>query len=159
MRNIQALMHWGKSMRARQGQQNAWHLHTLARAASICLLPQVFWSQYTIIMSGTRKPRAMQWMFEVDLVLLQAEQDPLSAGEELAVVSQRLDSEAIWGEALLRVAEGLTSGRRWLWDEAARKVAMLLAAPAAFQGEHFLQVTAHLFKSWICMDAPRIILY
>ena len=92
-------------------------------------------------------------------MLLQAEQDPLSASKELAVVSQRLDSEAIWGEALLRVAEGLTSGRRWLWDEAARKVAMLLAAPAAFQGEHFLQVTAHPLKSLIRMDASRMVSY
>ena len=40
----------------------------------------------------------------------------------------------------MQVAEALSAGRRWLWDEAARKVAILLAAPAAFQGEHFLQV-------------------
>ena len=45
----------------------------------------------------------------------------------------------MWGEALERVAEGLAAGRRWLWDEAARRVGILLAAPAAFEGEHFLQ--------------------
>lgn len=39
----------------------------------------------------------------------------------------------------MQVEEGLKAGRRWLWDEASRKVGMLLAAPAAFQGEHFLQ--------------------
>ena len=39
----------------------------------------------------------------------------------------------------MRVEEGLAAGRRWLWDEASRRLAVLLAAPAAFQGEHFLQ--------------------
>ena len=51
--------------------------------------------------------------------------------------------QAVWSEALERVAEGLSAGRRWLWDEAARKVGILLAAPAAFEGEHFLQ-------AWLC---------
>lgn len=41
----------------------------------------------------------------------------------------------------MQVEEGLNAGRRWLWDEASRKVGMLLAAPAAFQGEHFLQAS------------------
>ena len=44
------------------------------------------------------------------------------------------------GEALLKVQEGLINGRKWLWDEAARKLGMLLSSPAAFEGEHFLQV-------------------
>jgi len=48
-------------------------------------------------------------------------------------------AQAAWGAALESVAEGLAAGRRWLWDEAARKVSILLAAPAAFEGEHFLQ--------------------
>ena len=47
--------------------------------------------------------------------------------------------QVLWGEALMQVEEGLKAGRRWFWDEASRKVGMLLAAPAAFQGEHFLQ--------------------
>ncbi len=48
--------------------------------------------------------------------------------------------QVLWGDALLRVEEGLSAGRRWLWDEASRKVGALIAAPSAFQGEHFLQV-------------------
>ena len=48
--------------------------------------------------------------------------------------------QALWGDALLRVEEGLNAGRRWLWDEASRKAGTLIAAPSAFQGEHFLQV-------------------
>lgn len=48
--------------------------------------------------------------------------------------------QALWGEALMRVEEGLMAGRRWLWDEASRRVGVLLAAPSAFQGEQFLQV-------------------
>lgn len=48
--------------------------------------------------------------------------------------------QVLWGDALLRVEEGLSAGRRWLWDEASRKVGTLIAAPSAFQGEHFLQV-------------------
>ena len=48
--------------------------------------------------------------------------------------------QVLWGDALLRVEEGLNAGRRWLWDEASRKVGTLIAAPSAFQGEHFLQV-------------------
>jgi len=51
--------------------------------------------------------------------------------------------QALWGDALLRVEEGLNAGRRWLWDEASRKVGTLIAAPSAFQGEHFLQVLSH----------------
>ncbi len=48
--------------------------------------------------------------------------------------------QVLWGDALLRVEEGLNAGKRWLWDEASRKVGTLIAAPSAFQGEHFLQV-------------------
>ena len=51
-------------------------------------------------------------------------------------------AQALWGDALMRVEEGLAAGRRWLWDEASRRVGVLLAAPSAFQGEHFLQVRA-----------------
>ena len=42
-------------------------------------------------------------------------------------------------EAMLKVQEGLVNGRKWLWDEAARKLGTLLSSPAAFEGEHFLQ--------------------
>lgn len=51
----------------------------------------------------------------------------------------------MWGQALFHVSEGLSAGRRWLWDEASRKISVLLASPAAFAGEHFLQVRHHLF--------------
>ena len=71
----------------------------------------------------------------------QAERDPLSESQEPSTLGERLESQAAWGEALMSVSEGLTSGKRWIWDEAARKVATLLSSPAAFQGEHFLQVT------------------
>lgn len=46
----------------------------------------------------------------------------------------------VLAEALLKVQEGLVNGRKWLWDEAARKLGTLLLSPAAFEGEHFLQV-------------------
>ncbi|BDA40427.1 Syndetin [Coccomyxa sp. Obi] len=59
---------------------------------------------------------------------------------ELEALAEKEREEVLWGEALMQVEEGLNAGRRWLWDEASRKVGMLLAAPAAFQGENFLQV-------------------
>lgn len=51
-------------------------------------------------------------------------------------------------EALLKVQEGLVNGRKWLWDEAARKLGTLLSSPAAFEGEHFLQVRP--VSCWHC---------
>ena len=47
-------------------------------------------------------------------------------------------------EALLKVQEGLTNGRKWLWHEAARKLGTLLSSPAAFEGQHFLQASTCL---------------
>lgn len=38
------------------------------------------------------------------------------------------------------VHTGLLSGRRLIWEEAARRIGVLLSSPAAFEGEHFLQV-------------------
>ena len=58
------------------------------------------------------------------------------------------------GEALLKVQEGLINGRKWLWDEAARKLGTLLSSPAAFEGEHFLQVNmgqTSLLLWWGCL--------
>ena len=60
--------------------------------------------------------------------------------EQLAGLEERRGEEEVWGQALFHVSEGLTAGRRWLWDEASRKISVLLASPAAFAGEHFLQV-------------------
>ena len=78
------------------------------------------------------------------LIVKQAERDALSDSQERADFAQQLGNGVLWSEALVSVAESMSSGRRWLWDEAARKVATLLAAPAAFQGEHFLQVNPYL---------------
>ena len=48
--------------------------------------------------------------------------------------------EMEWGD-LLRVSQrGLWASRRFLWDEAARNIAALLACPSAWDGDHFLQV-------------------
>ncbi len=38
------------------------------------------------------------------------------------------------------MAGALADARRLLWDEAARKLSMLLSSQSGFQGEHFLQV-------------------
>lgn len=46
----------------------------------------------------------------------------------------------VWGEVLQAVGGGLQAARSFLWDGAARKLTTLLASPAAFEGEHFLQV-------------------
>lgn len=40
------------------------------------------------------------------------------------------------------VHAGLLGGRRLIWEEAARRIGLLLSTPAAFEGEHFLQVRA-----------------
>ena len=49
--------------------------------------------------------------------------------------------EMEWGD-LLRVSQrGLWASRRFLWDEAARNIAALLACPSAWDGDDFLQVT------------------
>ena len=36
----------------------------------------------------------------------------------------------------------LTAGRRVLWDDVSRRVAVLVTAPAAFEAEHFTQVSS-----------------
>ena len=74
---------------------------------------------------------------------MQAERDPLSDSQEQADMAQ--ETQAMWSEALVSVSESMSNGRCSIWDEAARKVATLLAAPAAFQGEHFLQVSRQIF--------------
>lgn len=55
-------------------------------------------------------------------------------------VELREAAEREWGDALVAVANGLRGGRLLLWDEVARRVGALLASPAAWEGEHFLQV-------------------
>lgn len=65
-----------------------------------------------------------------------------SMAEELRMLEEQEQQGMAIGEALLKVQEGLVNGRKWLWDEAARKLGTLLSSPAAFEGEHFLQVNA-----------------
>ena len=60
--------------------------------------------------------------------------------EALQVLEQQEHAAMMQAEALLKVQEGLVNGCKWLWDEAARKLGTLLSSPAAFEGEHFLQV-------------------
>ena len=43
-------------------------------------------------------------------------------------------------DALQEVLHSLREGRRGFWNEAAQKLVILLSAPGASQGEHFLQV-------------------
>lgn len=58
-----------------------------------------------------------------------------------------------WGD-LLRVSQrGLWASRHFLWDEAARNIAALLACPSAWDGDHFLQVTPPLAPCDQC-DQP-----
>jgi hypothetical protein len=59
---------------------------------------------------------------------------------ELEEVEARTSDEAEWGLVLQAVHAGLLAGRRVIWEEAARRVGVLLSSPAAFEGEHFLQV-------------------
>lgn len=59
---------------------------------------------------------------------------------ELEEVEARASDEAEWGQVLAAVHGGLLSGRQLIWEEVARRVGVLLSSPAAFEGEHFLQV-------------------
>lgn len=78
--------------------------------------------------------------------------------EELRLLEEQEQQGMALGEALLKVQEGLVNGRKWLWDEAARKLGTLLSSPAAFEGEHFLQVEAALCLNYISklMHATQI---
>ncbi|KAK9817254.1 hypothetical protein WJX72_011915 [[Myrmecia] bisecta] len=64
-----------------------------------------------------------------------------TAVEHLQEIELLEQEEVEWGEVLKIVQNGLVNGRRFLWDEAARKIGILLSSPAAFEGEHFLQVS------------------
>ncbi|KAI7841037.1 hypothetical protein COHA_005265 [Chlorella ohadii] len=59
---------------------------------------------------------------------------------ELEEVEARASDESEWGAVLQAVHAGLLGGRRLIWEEAARRIGLLLSTPAAFEGEHFLQV-------------------
>ena len=67
----------------------------------------------------------------------------LGPAQQLQRLQQEEKKNLETAEALLKVQEGLTNGRKWLWDEAARKLGTLLSSSAAFEGQHFLQVSKH----------------
>ncbi len=71
----------------------------------------------------------------------------VGTAEELRVLEEREREGMQLAEALLKVQEGLVNGRKWVWDEAARKLGTVLSSPAAFEGEHFLQVREHVHCS------------
>lgn len=49
-------------------------------------------------------------------------------------------AEAGWAATVGGLAAQLEGGRSRLWQDVAQRIAVLLAAPAAFNGEHFVQV-------------------
>lgn len=51
--------------------------------------------------------------------------------------------EVEWGDVLRVTQRAMWASRRFLWEEAARNVGSLLACPAAWDGDHFLQVSTH----------------
>lgn len=59
---------------------------------------------------------------------------------EMKEVETKASDEEEWGEVLRVVHAGLLAGRQLIWEEAARRIGILLNSPAAFEGEHFLQV-------------------
>ncbi|KAK9832750.1 hypothetical protein WJX81_008241 [Elliptochloris bilobata] len=73
--------------------------------------------------------------------------------QELQEVELREAGEQEWGDAMGVVAAGLRGGRRLLWDEVARRVGALLASPAAWEGEHFLQVAEWVARILAAGDA------
>ena len=48
--------------------------------------------------------------------------------------------EVAWGHTLLALHRGLLAGRRFIWEEASRKIGILALAPAALRPEHLVQV-------------------
>lgn len=61
-------------------------------------------------------------------------------GGSLKGLEWREAEEVEWGEVLRVSQRGMWAARGFLWEEAARSVAALLACPAAWEGDHFLQV-------------------
>ncbi|KAK9901648.1 hypothetical protein WJX75_006561 [Coccomyxa subellipsoidea] len=60
---------------------------------------------------------------------------------ELQGLEWREAEEVEWGDVLRVSQRGMWASRGFLWEEAARNVACLLACPAAWDGDHFLQVS------------------
>lgn len=49
-------------------------------------------------------------------------------------------AEEGWATTVAGLAAELERGRLHLWQDVAHRITVLLAAPAAFSGEHFVQV-------------------
>ena len=62
------------------------------------------------------------------------------SASELEEVEAKASDEQEWGAVLQAVHDGLLAGRQLIWEEATRRIGILLSSPAAFEGEHFLQV-------------------
>jgi hypothetical protein len=77
---------------------------------------------------------------EVTVIGRAAMQLRRGTASELEEVEARTSDEAEWGLVLQAVHDGLLAGRGRIWEEAAGRVGVLLSSPAAFEGEHFLQV-------------------
>ncbi|EIE20688.1 hypothetical protein COCSUDRAFT_57256 [Coccomyxa subellipsoidea C-169] len=60
---------------------------------------------------------------------------------ELQGLEWREAEEVEWGDVLRVSQRGMWASRGFLWEEAARNIACLLACPAAWDGDHFLQET------------------
>ncbi len=60
-----------------------------------------------------------------------------------------------WGDVLRVSQRGMWASRGFLWEEAARNIACLLACPAAWDGDHFLQVISYACNI-ITTGSPRL---
>jgi hypothetical protein len=56
-------------------------------------------------------------------------------GAEAAVAA-----EAAWGDALVLIHAGLCTGRRFIWEEASRKIGIIALSTAAMRPENLHQV-------------------
>ncbi len=92
-----------------------------------------------ILPAGHPRLEAQCWACSNAQLGMQAGRIPRLACPRRQAAEQREANERDWGEALRAVAAGLRGGRRLLWDDVGRRVGVLLAAPAAWEGEHFLQ--------------------
>ena len=71
---------------------------------------------------------------------LQRDREELAATQDMQIGVQALS------DALQEMLNSLQGGRKSFWNEAAQKLVILLSAPGASQGEHFLQVLTQLWS-------------
>lgn len=65
---------------------------------------------------------------------------PCSLDPEMQLGIRTVQAEESWADLMASVGRQLAAGRSALWAGAAPRLALLLSSPAAFSGEHFLQV-------------------